>query len=104
MSELVVLGFDDPFEADRALIETSRLQTEYVVDLDDAVVAVRRPGGAVRIKQSVNLAGIGAASAGLSGALFGSLIGVLFLNPIAGFAIGGALGAGTGALSGSLTD
>jgi len=45
MSELVVLAFDDPFEADRALIETSRLQTEYLVDLEDAVVAVRRPDG-----------------------------------------------------------
>lgn len=29
---------------------------------------------------------------------------MLFLNPLAGFAIGGALGAGAGALSGSLTD
>jgi len=104
MSELVVLAFDDPFEADRALIETSRLQTEYLVDLEDAVVAVRRPDGTVRIKQSVNLAGAGAASGGLSGALFGSLVGVLFLNPLAGLAVGGALGAGAGALSGSLSD
>ena len=36
--------------------------------------------------------------------MWGALVGLLFLNPLAGFAIGGALGAGTGALSGSLSD
>ena len=36
--------------------------------------------------------------------MFGSLIGLLFLNPLAGFALGGAFGAGTGALAGTLAD
>jgi uncharacterized membrane protein len=39
-----------------------------------------------------------------TGALFGTLIGLLFLNPLAGFALGGLVGGGTGALSGSLVD
>ena len=104
MSELVVVGFDDPQEADRVLTEMARLKKEYLIDLEDAVVAIRDPDGAVRIKQSINLVGIGAAQGGLSGALWGTLVGLLFLNPLIGLAVGSAVGAGTGALSGSLID
>lgn len=104
MSELVVVGFDNPYDADRAETELTRMQTEYLVDLEDAVVAVRRPDGKVQLKQAINMVGAGAASGGLWGALFGSLVGLLFLNPLAGFAIGGVLGAGSGALSGKLAD
>jgi uncharacterized membrane protein len=104
MAELVVVGFDNPNDADRVLTELTRLKREYLIDLDDAVVAIRDAEGAVRIKQSVNLVKLGAASGGLSGAMWGSLIGLLFLNPLAGFAIGGAVGAGSGALSGNMID
>jgi uncharacterized membrane protein len=75
-----------------------------LIDLEDAVVAVRQPDGNVQLKQSINLIGVGAASGGLSGAFWGSLVGLLFLNPLAGFAVGGLVGAGSGALSGSLVD
>lgn len=104
MSELVVVGFDDLNEADRALTGLVRLQREYLIDLEDAVVAIRQPDGRVNLKQSFNLVGAGAASGGLSGALWGSLVGLLFLNPLAGMAVGGLVGAGSGALSGSLID
>ena len=104
MSEFVVIGFATPEEADRALTGLMRLQKEYLIDLEDAVVAVRLPDGTVRLKQTVNVAGIAAASGGLSGALWGGLIGLLFLNPLIGVAIGGAAGAGVGALSGSMVD
>jgi len=102
--ELIVVGFEDAFEADRVLTELQRLQKEYLVDLDDAVVATRDAGGKVRIKQSVDLMGFGLASGGLWGGLFGTFIGVLFLNPLLGFATGAALGAGAGALSAKLSD
>ena len=104
MSELVVVGFDDTQQADRALNELVRLSKEHLIDLEDAVVAIRSPDGTVRIKQSVNLVGIGAAQGSLSGALWGSLVGLLFLNPLLGFAAGAAVGAGSGALAGSLSD
>ena len=104
MSELVVVGFDDTQQADRALTELVRLTKEHLIDLEDAVVAIRTPDGTVRIKQSVNLVGIGAAQGSLSGALWGSLVGLLFLNPLLGFAAGAAVGAGSGALAGSLSD
>jgi uncharacterized membrane protein len=104
MAELVVIAFDNPNEADNALAELRRLQQEYLVDLEDAVVAVRRPDGEVQLKQSVNLVGAGAASGGLWGGLWGMLVGMLFLNPLVGFALGGMVGAGTGALAATLTD
>jgi uncharacterized membrane protein len=104
MAELVVVGFDNPHDADRALTELGRLQTEYLVDLEDAVVAIRGPDGKLRLKQSVDLVGAGAATGGLWGAMWGSLIGLLFLNPLLGMATGAALGAGSGALSGRLAD
>lgn len=104
MSELVVIGFADPQEADRALNELSRMQTEHLVDLEDTVVAIRGQDGKLRLKQSVDLIGVGAASGGMWGAMWGSLVGLLFLNPLLGLATGAALGAGAGALSGKLAD
>src|SRR5699024_62064 len=88
----------------RVLTNLRRLEKEYLIDLEDAVVAIRQPNGKVNLKQSVNLAGPGAAYGGLGGALWGTLVGLLFLNPLAGLVLGGAVGAGGGALSGSLQD
>ncbi|WP_414476050.1 DUF1269 domain-containing protein [Microvirga sp. M2] len=104
MAELMVIGFDTQQEADRVLTELRRLQQEYLIDLEDAVVAIRQPDGKVQLKQSINLVGAGAASGALSGGFWGTLLGLLFLNPLAGFAIGGLAGAGAGALSGSAID
>jgi uncharacterized membrane protein len=104
MAELVVVAFDDVAEADRALTELARLQREYLIDLEDAVIAIRQPDGKVNLKQSISLVGVGAASGGLSGAMWGTLVGLLFLNPLAGMAVGGLVGAGSGALSGTLVD
>ena len=104
MSELVVVGFDNPEEADRVLLKLSKLKREYLIDLEDAVVVVRDEAGKVHLKQSINLVSAGATSGFLSGSLWGTLVGLLFLNPIAGFVLGGAFGVGAGALSGSLSD
>ena len=104
MSELVAIAFDDVTEADRVLYELNQLEKEHLVNLDDAVVVIRRPDGKVHLKQSYNVAGAGAAYGALSGGAWGLLVGLLFLNPLAGFAVGGLAGAGVGALSGALTD
>jgi uncharacterized membrane protein len=103
MSDLIVVGFDSPEDADKVLLKLSSLKKEYLIDLEDAVVVVRDAEGKVHLKQSLNLTAVGAASGLFSGSLWGGLVGLLFLNPLAGFAIGGAIGAGAGALSGSLT-
>jgi uncharacterized membrane protein len=104
MSNLVVLGFDGIHTADEVLNKLRSLQKEYLIDLEDACVVERLENGKAFINQAVNLTAIGAAAGGGRGALWGTLVGLLFLNPLAGMAIGAITGAGFGALSGSLAD
>lgn len=104
MGQLVVLGFDGMTAADEVLNQVRALKKQHLIDLEDAVVVERDADGKVHIKQAVNLTRMGAASGGLSGAFWGMLVGLLFLNPLAGMAIGAGAGAGAGALSGSLMD
>lgn len=104
MSDLIAVTYDDPQEADRVLSELYRLQKEYLIDLADAVVAIRHPDGRLHLKQSVNMVKKGALSGGLFGAFWGTLVGLLFLNPLLGLAVGGLAGGGAGALAGTLVD
>jgi uncharacterized membrane protein len=104
MSNLVVLGFDGFHTADEVLNKLRALQKEYLIDLEDACVVERDANGKVFINQAVNLTAVGAAAGGSRGALWGTLVGLLFLNPLAGMAVGAVTGAGIGALSGSLSD
>src|SRR6516162_9702233 len=96
MSTLVVVGYDDPYKAEEVRLKLRKLQSEYLLDLEDAVVAVKDDKGKVKLHQAINLTAAGA----VSGGFWGSLIGLLFLNPVLGLAIG----AGAGAASGALTD
>jgi len=65
---------------------------------------VRDEDGKVHLKQGINLVTAGATTGFVSGSLWGTLVGFLFLNPLAGFVLGSAIGVGAGALSGSLSD
>ncbi len=96
MSTLVVVEYDDQFKAEEVRLTLLRLQKEYLIDLEDAVVAVKDPNGKVKLHQIVNLTAVGAARGGF----WGALIGLIFLNPLFGLAVG----AGAGAVSGALTD
>jgi uncharacterized membrane protein len=104
MSNLVVLGFDGLHTADEVLNKVRSLQQEHLIDLEDACVVEREKNGKVHLKQAVNLTRVGAATGGSTGALWGAIVGLLFLNPLAGMALGGIAGASMGALSGHLTD
>ena len=104
MSSLVVLGFDGIHTADEVLNKVRPLQKEHLIDLEDACVVERGKDGKVHIKQAVNLTALGAATGGVRGMLLGTLVGILFLNPLAGMALGAVAGAGAGALSGRLVD
>ena len=101
MADLVVVAYDGEDTADQALNKLRELQKEYLVDLEDAVVAVRDKNGKVRIKQAIPLVRLSAAGGAAWGGLFGLLIGILFLNPLLGWLAGAAMGAGAGALSGA---
>ena len=89
MSDLVVVGFDKIETADLVLLRLKKLKREYLIDLEDAVVVERDASGEVHIKQSISLTQLGASSGLLSGSLLGALVGMMFLNPVAGFLIGG---------------
>jgi len=104
MSDLIVVAFPGEDTADQVLNKLQALQKEHLIDLEDACVVVRDRNGKVHVKQAVNLIGLEAASGGAFGALWGTLIGLLFLNPLAGLLTGAAFGAGAGALSGMLSD
>jgi len=96
MSSLIVIGFDNGADAFEMRASLAKLQSEYLIEMEDAVVVTRDAKGKVQLHQAVNLSGLGA----VRGGFWGMLIGMLFLNPLAGFAIG----AGSGALSGKLAD
>jgi uncharacterized membrane protein len=96
MADLIIIAYDSEKTAEAARAELLKLQKEYLIELGDAVVAVRQPDGNVKLNQLVNMTAAGAAN----GALWGALIGLLFLNPL----LGAAVGAGAGALSGHFAD
>ena len=95
MSNLVVIGYDDPFKAEEVRVMLWKLQKEYLIDLEDAVVAVKEDSGKVKLHQAVNLTAAGA----MGGGFWGALIGLIFLNPLLGLAVGAAAGAASGALA-----
>ncbi len=96
MSDLVVIAFPTEAKAEEVRQKVLNLQKEYLIELGDAAIAVRQADGSVRLNQLINTTAVGA----VSGVLWGSLIGLIFLMPLAG----AALGAASGAMSGWLTD
>jgi uncharacterized membrane protein len=96
MSNLVVIGFDDEHKAFELRATLAKLQKEYLIEMEDVVVVTKNDKGKVKLHQAVNLTAAGA----MGGTFWGMLIGMIFLNPLAGAAIG----AGAGALSGKLRD
>jgi uncharacterized membrane protein len=96
MSDLVVISYPTEAKAEEVRTKIFALQKEYLIELEDAVVAVKEDGGRVRLHQIFSTTAAGAAS----GSLWGLLVGLIFLMPI----VGVALGAASGALGGALTD
>jgi len=76
-------------------LKLQKMQREYLVDLEDAVVAFKDEKGKVRLNQIHNLTTSGA----VSGGFWGTLIGIIFLNPLLGMAAGATAGAVSGALA-----
>lgn len=96
MSNLIVVCFDDPTTAFEVRASLVKMQREYLLEMEDAVVVTKDEAGKVQLHQAVNLTAAGA----VGGGFWGTLIGMVFLNPLVGM----AAGAGLGALSGKLTD
>ena len=96
MSDLLVIAFDDEASGFELRAELVKLQAEYLIKLEDAVVVTRPTADDIQLHQAMNLTAAGA----LGGTCWGTLVGLLFLNPL----VGAAVGAGSGALAGYLSD
>jgi uncharacterized membrane protein len=94
MSELIVIGYDEPAQATRAYEQVLSLQKDYVVDLRGLAIVTVDADGKTHVDTPQRIVGASA----VSGALWGLLLGVLFFVPGLGL-IGGALGALFGKLS-----
>jgi uncharacterized membrane protein len=72
------------------------MQKEYLIELSDAVIAIKQPNGQIKLNQLYHPAAAGAAA----GSIWGALVGLIFLMPL----LGAAVGAASGAIGGALTD
>jgi uncharacterized membrane protein len=96
MSDLVFIAYPTEQKAEEIRQKVLGMQREYLIELGDAVVVVKDAQGRIKLNQLMNLTAAGAAT----GALWGTLIGFIFLMPL----LGTALGAASGALGGKLSD
>lgn len=96
MSDLVFIAFPSEAKAEEVRAKILSMQQDYLIEVDDAVIATRSESGHVKLNQLMHTTAAGAAG----GAFWGMLMGWLFLMPL----VGAAVGAASGALGGALTD
>lgn len=96
MADLIAVIFPSEEKAEEIRNRLFDLQKEYLIDIGDAVIAVKSADGNVKLNQLMNMTAAGAAG----GSFWGLLVGMLFLNPL----VGVAAGAASGAIAGALTD
>ena len=96
MSSLVAVLFSDETTAFEMRAALAKMQKDYLIEMEDAVVVTKDMDGKTKLHQAVNLTATGA----LGGGFWGMLIGMLFLNPL----VGAAVGAASGAVAGKLSD
>jgi uncharacterized membrane protein len=94
VSDLVAIAYPDLATAREVASNVGQARKAHIIDLEDLVIVERRDDGKVKLHQP-SMAGVGAAG----GALWGGLIGLIFLVPLFGMAIGAASGAAAGAMS-----
>lgn len=96
MSDLIVLGYPDEDTAEKVWRELVKLQQDYLVDLDDAAIIRRDRNGKLHVTTPAHHA---VAWGSLSGLFWGTLIGLIFLFPLAPLVgvAAGVMGAALGA-------
>ncbi|MBZ2199480.1 DUF1269 domain-containing protein [Occultella gossypii] len=95
MSELIIIGYDDHEKAQGAYEQVLVAQRDFIVTLNGLALVSVDADGKQHVETPAKIVGVSAAS----GALWGTIIGLLFLVPGLGLLFGGALGALTGKLS-----
>jgi uncharacterized membrane protein len=84
MSNLVVVGFDQPHKAEEVRLKLQKLQSEYLLDLAEVVVAVKDETGKVKLHHAGNRIAETSVFLGFCG----SLTSLILLNAAAGAASG----------------
>ena len=95
MSTLMAIGYPDKETAEKVRAELIQATKENLVHLQDAVVVEHMADGKIKLHQAMSTTATGAAG----GALWGGLIGLIFLAPLVGMAVGAACGAVAGKFS-----
>ena len=70
----VAVAYDDEYQAREVRLRLLRMQKEYLIDLEDAVVAVRDAKGKVKLHQIRDLTAAGASYTGLPITIDGNII------------------------------
>jgi len=96
MSDLIVIVYPTEARAEEMRSKLLDLQSQYLISIGDAVIAIRQPDGRVKLNQLMNTTAAGA----ISGGFWGTLVGLIFLMPL----LGAAVGVASGALGGALAD
>ena len=78
MSDLLVIEFPSEAKAEGVREMLFAMQKEYLIELGDAVVAVKDAGGRIKLNQLFQPVARGT----VSGMFWGSLIGLLFIIPL----------------------
>ncbi|WP_329112856.1 DUF1269 domain-containing protein [Streptomyces sp. NBC_01353] len=100
MSELIVIGYDDPEVAQNAFATVQDLQRDYVVHLNGLAVVSVDADGDTHVDTTSRIVGASVTS----GAVWGAIFGLLFLLPGVGLLTGAAVGGLIGKLSKSGLD
>lgn len=87
MTEIIVAGFKGETTADEVLINLEKAEQIHTIKLDEAVIAIRKTDGAIKIKHSNELV--------LTDSALGSAFGMVIAGPV-GLLVGGLIGAALG--------
>ncbi|MCR2792003.1 DUF1269 domain-containing protein [Microbacterium sp. zg.Y625] len=91
MADLIVIAFDSEPDAEGAYNTVQQLQGDMVVQLAGLALVKVNSEGKTSVEYPGGIANIGFGA--LGGALFGTLIGILFFVPVGGLVVGGLVGA-----------
>jgi uncharacterized membrane protein len=94
MSDLIVIGYENPQTARQAYEQVQRLHRDFIVELRGLAIVDVDADGKTHVDTPQRIVGASAAS----GALFGLLLGLLFFVP-GMVLLGGAIGALMGTLN-----
>jgi uncharacterized membrane protein len=94
VSDLIAIAYPDLATAQDVAANAAALTKSKELELEDLVVVEHRADGKIKLHQPST-----AAAGAAGGALWGGLIGLIFLDPLFGMAIGAAAGAAGGSMA-----